>query len=250
VQLRVHPRLRDFLEVALGYGLVLAVIWTPMPTQRLLYWLAVICIVGLTVLQRDTWRSLGLAPTGAWRATWIVVGAFALAAVAVVIAKLLGTFHPLPRSGNFPLNFRMGGYLVWSFLQEFMLQIYVLTRLLRLLPRRSVAIATAALLFAVAHIPNPVLVVLTLVWGLIACSLFLRYRNLYALGLAHAILGLCVATTVPDALHHHMRVGLGYLRYHPRHHRIQRSNAPQTVSTQAWVMEDAATLLSDRHARP
>ena len=144
----------------------------------------------------------------------------------------------------------MGGYLVWSFLQEFMLQIYVLIRLLRLIPRRSLAIVTAALLFAIAHIPNPVLIVLTLLWGFIACTLFLRYRNLYALGLAHGILGICVAVTVPNALHHHMRVGLGYLRYHPRHHRIQRSSAPQTVSTQAWVMDEAAIRLSDRQARP
>ena len=28
------------------------------------------------------------------------------------------------------------------------------------------------------------------------------------------VLGLCFAVCVPDALHHHLRVGLGYLRYH------------------------------------
>jgi membrane protease YdiL (CAAX protease family) len=250
VQPGAHPRLRDLLELILGYGLILAVIWTPMPAQRILYWLTVICIIGLTLLQKNSWRSLGLAPARAWSASWIVVSALALAALAVVIAKFVGTFHALPHFGNVPWHLRVGGYVVWSFLQEFLLQIYVLMRLMRLLPRRSIAISAAALLFAVAHIPNPVLGVLTLVWGFIACPLFLRYRNLYALGLAHAILGLCVAITVPDALHHHMRVGLGYLRYHPRHHRVQRSNAPQTVSTQAWVTDEAAILLSARQARP
>ena len=35
-----------------------------------------------------------------------------------------------------------------------------------------------------------------------------------ALGIAHGILGLSLALTVPNSLHHHMRVGLGYLRYH------------------------------------
>jgi len=250
MDLSAHSRLRNLLELLAGYGLVFAVIWTPMPAQRILYWLAVVCIVVFTILRRDTLHSLGLAPTGALRSSWIVAGALALAALAVVIAKLLGTLHRLPRADSFPLNFRMGGYVVWAFLQEFLLQIFVLTRLMRLLPRRSMAIAAAALLFAAAHIPNPVLVVLTLVWGFIACPLFLRYRNLYALGLAHGILGICVAMTVPNAMHHHMRVGLGYLRYHPRHYRIQRSSAPQTVSTQAWVMDDAAILLSDRQARP
>jgi hypothetical protein len=33
------------------------------------------------------------------------------------------------------------------------------------------------------------------------------------LGLAQGLLGLCFAICIPDALHHHLRVGLGYLRY-------------------------------------
>ena len=71
-------------------------------------------------------------------------------------------------------------------------------------------------IFALAHLPNPVLTPITLVWGLIACVLFLRYRNASTpLGIAHGIMGLCVAVTVPNSLHHNMRVGLGYLRYHP-----------------------------------
>jgi hypothetical protein len=35
-----------------------------------------------------------------------------------------------------------------------------------------------------------------------------------ALCLAQGLLGLCFAICVPDSLHHHLRVGLGYLRYH------------------------------------
>jgi hypothetical protein len=72
-----------------------------------------------------------------------------------------------------------------------------------------------------------------------ACVLFLRYRNIYALGLAHGILGLCVAIIVPDSIQHHMRVGIGYYRYHPH-----RSHVDQIVSTDAWVTADAATRCS------
>jgi membrane protease YdiL (CAAX protease family) len=68
-------------------------------------------------------------------------------------------------------------------------------------------------LFAVAHIPNVWLAAATLVWGVVSCLLFQRYRNLYALGLAQGLLGLGFAICVPDALHHHLRVGLGYLQY-------------------------------------
>jgi hypothetical protein len=63
-------------------------------------------------------------------------------------------------------------------------------------------------------LPNLVLTAATLVWGVVACALFRRYQNIWALGLAQGLLGLCFAICVPDALHHHLRVGLGYLRYH------------------------------------
>ena len=71
----------------------------------------------------------------------------------------------------------------------------------------------AAVLFAAAHLPNLPLTAATLFWGAVSCALFRRYHNLYTLGLAQGLLGLCFAVCVPDAMHHHLRVGLGYLRY-------------------------------------
>lgn len=248
VLLVVQSRLRDLLELAIGYGLVLAAIWTPMPIQRIFFWLSLTTIILFTALRYESLSSLGLAVAGMGRSLWIVAAAAVLATIAVLTARELGTFHSV--FSELPLRLRFSGYLVWSFFQEFMMQIYVLMRLTRLLSRRSSAVFVAALLFAIAHIPNPVLVPLTLLWGFIAATLFLRYRNLYVIGFAHAILGICVAVTVPDAIHHHMRVGLGYFRYHPHPHVIQRSKAPQTVSTQACVSEDAAMRLSARQARP
>ena len=244
------PRRRDLLELISAYALILAVIWTPTPTQRILYWLAVVVVIGITVLRHEKLNSLGLAPTETLRPFWIVAAALVLALAAALAARQFGTLHGLPHVGHLSARPPVVGYLIWSFVQEFLVQVFVLTRLIRLLPRRSLAIAAAALLFAIAHIPNPVLIGLTLIWGLIAGRFFLRYRNLYALGLAHGILGLCVAVTVPDAMHHHMRVGLGYLRYQPRQHFPHRSSAPHIVSTQAWVIDEAAILLSERQARP
>ncbi len=216
MHIRFDSRRRDLLEVISAYVLILAVIWTPPPLHRVLYLLAILLILGMTILHRDHLYSLGLGRGSAARALWIVAAAFVLSALAVTAARRLGTLHTLPRVGYLPVRTRVVGYLIWSFVQEFLMQIFFLTRLMHLLPRRWLAIAAAALLFASLHIPNPVLVWLTLLWAFIACPLFLRYRNLYAIGLAHGILGLCVAVTIPDALHHHMRVGLGYLRYQPR----------------------------------
>ncbi len=114
--------------------------------------------------------------------------------------------------------------------------------------KRAAVLVTAGL-FALAHLPNPLLTVMTLVWGVAACLAFLRYRNLFTLGMAHAILGVCVAITVPATVQHNMRVGLGYLRYRPHggHHLNQMDHK---VSTVAWVTAEAPTRRSWRQARP
>ncbi len=87
----------------------------------------------------------------------------------------------------------------------------------------------AAVLFCDgARCPIPFLMPLTLVWGFAACLLFLRYRNIYPLMIAHAILGITVAMTIPGPVDHNMRVGLGYLTYYPHMHaqRMHRLTQP------------------------
>ena len=114
-----------------------------------------------------------------------------------------------------------------------------LLRLLRLLPHKLMAVLAAAGLFALAHLPNPVLAPVTLLWGITACLLFLQYRNLYTLGMAHAIFSI-FAITVPGPTDHNMPVGLGYFYYRPPAQH-QRSQIDHMVSTHAWVMADVAT---------
>jgi hypothetical protein len=58
-----------------------------------------------------------------------------------------------------------------------------------------------------------VLVPATLLGGLVFCKLFRRYRNIYTLVVAQTILGICLAAAVPETVHHHMRVGIGYLNF-------------------------------------
>ena len=120
--------------------------------------------------------------------------------------------------------------MIWAFMQQFVLLDFFLLRLLRVLPSRGAAIFAAAALFSIAHLPNPLLTIATLAWGLAACAIFLKYRNLYVLGIAHGILGLCIAVSVPNTIHHHMRVGLGYLRYDAEQ-RAARASAPSRAES-------------------
>ena len=225
---------RDLVELGVAYALILATIWTANPTQRILYWLAFIWILATTWARREGWKALGLRTTGLVQSLWVVAVALLGTGVAVLVASRIHTLHRL--HGPTPLIQHVWGYLIWAVMQQFILQSYFLLRLLRLLPGKALPIAAAAIIFALAHLPNPVLTPITLIWGVVSCMLFLRYRNIYTLGLAHGILGLCVAVTVPNSLHHHMRVGLGYYRYHPRGHDRQVPHVGRGFhhSLQSW----------------
>jgi hypothetical protein len=208
---------RPLFELAIGYGLILATIWSPRPFQRWLYLAAVLWMCATIALSFPGWAAMGFRRRGLAASMWVVLAALVVSIGAVIVAIHLDTLrHPISARG-WILTF--GGYTVWSFVQQFLLQGYFLFRLLRILPRREAAVLAAAGMFAAAHLPNPILTPITLLWGICACFVFLRCRNVYPLALAHAILGITVAVTIPGPVVHNMRVGLGYLRYHaPRAH--------------------------------
>jgi hypothetical protein len=202
-------RTRDLLEMVLGFGLILAIIWMPDSLQRIFSPIALVATASVVLARRHSLNELGLGAHGFLRSLWILPATLALVFLSMWLAKTLGTLHPLYK-GDLA---HVSGYILWTIYQQFLLQDYFMPRLLRLLPDPARAVAVAAVLFAAAHLPNLPLTAATLVWGAVSCLLFRRYRNLWALGLAQGLLGLGFAVCVPDALHHHLRVGLGYLRY-------------------------------------
>lgn len=200
---------RDLAEVIFGYGLILFAIWTPEFPQRILSPIALVVTLVIVLARRPGRDDLGLGLRGLVASLWILPAAIVLAFVSLLVARHLGTLHPLYK-GDFK---HVTGYVLWTLYQQFLLNDYFMPRLTRLLASENAAVALAAVLFSAAHLPSMWLATATLVWGAISCALFLRYRNLYALGLAQGLLGVCFAVCVPDAVHHHLRVGLGYLRY-------------------------------------
>jgi len=234
-------RRRDLLELSIGYGLILVALWTPRPWQILPSLSALAWIVLVTVLSFDGWRAMGLRVSGFLRSVWVIGVALLLAAAAVALAVKLQTLH-LPGGPTMVVR-RYWAYTIWAFLQQLILLDFVLLRLLRLLPNRRVAALAAAGLFAFAHLPSPLLTPVTLIWGFAACLIFLQYRNVYTVAVAHAILGICIAVTVPGTVDHNMRVGLGYLTYRP-HHYHHLSQKDHIVSTAACVIAEAPTRRS------
>ena len=206
----VHPsRTRDLVELIFGYGMIVGIIWTPERLQRVLSPLALVLTLLVVLAHRHNRDELGLGARDFVRSLWILPAAAGLAALSIFAAAKIGTLHPLYKADFAHIS----GYVLWTIYQQLLLQDYFMDRLLRLVSGEAAAVTLAGSLFAAAHLPNLVLAAATLLWGIVSCALFRRYHNLWALCLAQGLLGLCFAVCVPDALHHHLRVGLGFLRY-------------------------------------
>jgi hypothetical protein len=212
----MRSRRRAWTEIGVAYALILAVEWTPRPWQRLLWLVAAAAVVFILFRSFDGWAAMGLRAANFGRSLWIVGAALVLAGAAIGFAARMHTL--LVVDGPWALPETFGAYALWTGVQQFLLQGFFLLRLLRVTPRPWQAALAAAVMFCAAHVPNPFLMPLTLIWGFVACLLFLRYRNLYPLMIAHAILGITVAITVPGPVVHNMRVGLGYVTYRSHMH--------------------------------
>jgi hypothetical protein len=207
---------RDLIEIGIAYALIEAVEWTPRPWQRGLWLVAALGIAIILWRSFEGWAAMGFRAANLWRSSWIVAATAALVAVAMIVSARAHALLMVDSVWTFPQTY--GAYAVWSAAQQFLLQGFFLLRLLRLMPRPWQAALAAAAMFSAAHIPNPILVSLTFVWGFAACALFLRYRNIYPLMVAHALLGITIAMTIPGPVVHNMRVGRAYLSYRPHLH--------------------------------
>jgi hypothetical protein len=207
----VAGRRRLWLQLALVYASLESALWTAGPVQVVFIALTAALATVLTLSERCSWSDLGLDPRSIRRGWWIVPIGAALGGLILLAAW---RWHTLRLPTDRPSAY-MGVllYLVWALIQQFLLQSFIFVRLEPLLGSGRRAVIAAALLFASAHIPNPVLVPVTLVGGFILSELFRRYRTLYVLALAQALVALALAISVPQAVLHDMRVGIGYVCY-------------------------------------
>jgi len=178
---------------------------------RALLAIAAIITIYFAYLSFEGLRHMGLCTANLVRSLWAVGVATMVTLAAVALADRLHTLHIPPTPWLFVRHY--GLYAVWAGVQQIILQWFFLSRSLRLLPDPTSAAAFTAGLFAIAHLPNPILTLITLVFGFASCYFFVHYRNLVPLVVAHAMLGICIGITIPASVDHNMRVGIGYLTY-------------------------------------
>ncbi|HZP62826.1 MAG TPA: CPBP family intramembrane glutamic endopeptidase [Terriglobales bacterium] len=208
-KLRERTQTRNLLEIAMVFGLILVAGWTPQGHLNSAISLsAALLTIALTFVGGYSSTELGLDRPFSGATQTLALGTLLVAVIAVVglLTRSIGPSQALP------LN-RAWQYAIWALVQEFILQSFIYVRLEKVVGPRK-AILYASLLFALAHVPSPLLTSLSFLGALFFCEMFRRYRNIYPLGVVHAALGLAIASSLPDHLLHHMRVGIGFLMYH------------------------------------
>jgi membrane protease YdiL (CAAX protease family) len=197
-------------QVVIAFLLVEGAVWAARLSVRSRWALSAgVTVIVFGLVDRPSLRRLGLGLPNTLGGSLTLAASFATAVVMVFLAR--GAGGPIPANPTFPNMHLAWQYLIWALLQEFMLQSFFYTRFEELLGS-STAVWVTATVFAMVHLPNMILTTSTLIGGLFFCEMFRRYRSIYPLAIAHAILGLTLSITVPDVLLMHMRVGIGYLR--------------------------------------
>jgi membrane protease YdiL (CAAX protease family) len=207
---KVVPGSRSAIALRLLFPIALLelALWSPLP-------FGILC--GIGAVWYITWqlwqaasnaRSLGLDLRGLLRESWLLGATMMLALAILTTAYFSGSLHRL--WGLQHPWYAVLAYAAWAFVQEFMLQCFCL-RMLRALVSRVSSLLLSGVVFAVAHLPNPSLTFVTFFAGIAFTSIYARKRNLYVVALIHAVLGLTLAVSTPDAWFHGLRVGRSFL---------------------------------------
>lgn len=198
------------VQIGVGFVLIEAALWEGRQVAPWA-WLALGWIAASTLTAGLSWREIGLSRRGMRPALWVAGGGLLLAGGIVAGGALAGTLHtysnqPHPAQGSLL-------YVAWALGQEFILQSFFFVRLEQILNSGRKAVWAASLLFFLGHLPNPALLIAAAIAGPLLCELFRRYRNIYPLAIAHALVGLALAAAIPDLAHHQMKVGMAYFHW-------------------------------------
>ena len=209
---RTRVSKRAFTELTILVVLIEVIMWIVpvVPHARFAYGLIAVVIAFLLAYtffrDRITARELGLRVDNFFRALKPL--AIPLAVFVLLVVFVGFEFGALRFGAKF---FSMLLFVpVWALLQQYMLLAFVGRRLRSILGGGlSGAFATAAL-FALLHLPNPVLTIACAAGGYLWARVYEREPNLFANALTHAVASAFLANSLPGWMLKNMVVGYNY----------------------------------------
>ncbi len=195
------------VEAGAGFALIMLYIWRLRFTAPRAWMFIVGFFVLSHILRRERAAGLGFRRGNFRECVETMAPALLLLALSLIAGGLLlETIRPISLEYGCMC---LLAYCPWGIFQQYLLNGYIANRLLAVASARYVPLM-AATLFAGAHLPNWFLMAVTFVTGYYSTRIFMKYRNIYFLGLAHAVIGTALFVVIPDSISHHLTVGPGF----------------------------------------
>lgn len=226
-ELQFSLRLVGGLEIASVIASVFITTWVIIPLQPEPRWLmalpgflAALLMLYSHRLRGEKLSEIGFSLRNFWKALSLVaVPTLVVCSVITMIGFLTNSFH---LTSHFWTNLLV--LPVWAVIQQYVLQAFIYRRMRWIFisesdsPEQSLrqtrlAILATAVIFSVTHLPNLMLMLLTLLGALLWSWVYERAPNLFALGLSHATISLMLMTSLPPWFLPSMSVGYKHFLY-------------------------------------
>ncbi|HYW70907.1 MAG TPA: CPBP family intramembrane glutamic endopeptidase [Pyrinomonadaceae bacterium] len=169
-------------------------------------------VISSHALRKESLRDLGIRFDNFLPALKLLaLPMIVVAAICVGLGLIFGTrpnlsrWHPERQIGaQLALGF------AWGFVQQYVLQSFINRRAQIIWQKGVVSVVVTAMIFSLLHFPNPWLMLVTLVGGLVWAFVYQRAPNLFALALSHSLMTWILVSTLPISALNHLRIGFKY----------------------------------------
>lgn len=202
---RTGARWLPAAEAAGMYLLLLVYIWWGQERARALVLVPLAAVITSHLCRGETPAMLGFRLTNFGRCLREIGPALlALTLALAALAAMTGTVRTAPPQRVLGV---LTAYSVWALFQQYVLNGYFVSRFVMSVRSPHAAAVLGAVCFAGAHTPNWFLMAVTLFAGYLSARVYLAYRNLLFLGIAHALLGTFIVFGVPRSVTHGLMTG-------------------------------------------